>query len=81
MKNDLAPMRAPSMFDHVYPLPSAEKQAATRNRHRQLNRQHRGAGVGRHVVGTLVVVALWMYWFPALRERKQLASETQTEAV
>ena len=32
-------------------------------------------------IGTLVVVALWMYWFPALRERKQLASETQTEAV
>jgi len=25
-------------------------------------------------VGTLIVVALWMYWFPALRERERLES-------
>jgi len=30
-------------------------------------------------LGTLLVVALWMHWFPELRERRQLASEPQAE--
>lgn len=32
-------------------------------------------------VGTLVVVGLWMWWFPGLRRRQQLANDVQKEEV
>ncbi|OON40146.1 MFS transporter [Izhakiella australiensis] len=32
-------------------------------------------------VGTLVVVGLWMWWFPGLRQRQQLANDVQKEEV
>ncbi len=58
MECKLAAVGAAAMLEQVQPLPGAERHAAADHRDRELDLRQRGAEMGGHVVGALVVMGV-----------------------
>jgi hypothetical protein len=57
MRRDLPAVRPVAVFEEIDPLPGSEREPPFGHRDREADRHHRGADVGRHVVGPLGAVA------------------------
>ena len=58
MRGDLAPMRRAPVLKQIDALPGSETQPALDQRNRQIDAGQSRADMGRHVVGTLVIVGV-----------------------